>query len=56
VFAKKRPDAGEVGDVDSDRGFAGVPEHVGCCIDVGEVVDFCKNCGDDLESSHVSGC
>jgi hypothetical protein len=40
VFAEEGPYAGEVGDVDSDGGFAGVPEHVDGRIDVLEIVYF----------------
>ena len=54
VLAQKRPDAGQIGDVDGDAGFAGVPEHVGCRVDVGEIVNFCEDRGDDLESDAVS--
>lgn len=54
MFAQQGPDAGEVRDIDGDGGFAGVPEHVSCCIDVGEIVDFCEDGGDDLELGIIS--
>lgn len=48
VFAEEWPDTGEIGDVDGYGGFADVPEHVDCAVDVAQVVDFCKNRCDDL--------
>ena len=47
-FAEERPDTREVGNVDGDRAFAYVPEHVGCIVDVFKVKVFCKDCGNDL--------
>lgn len=48
MFAHQWPDTGEVGDVDGDGGFSCVPEHVGSIVYVGQVVDLCKDGGDDL--------
>jgi hypothetical protein len=47
-FAEERPDAGEVGDVNSDGAFARVPEHVGCVVHVFEVKIFGKDRSNDL--------
>jgi hypothetical protein len=49
VFAKEGPDAGEVGDVDCDGGFACVPEHVRGGVDIAEIIDFGEYSGDNLE-------
>lgn len=48
VFAQQRPDTGKVGYIDSDRGLSSIPEHVGCVVDVGEVVNFGQDGSDDL--------
>jgi hypothetical protein len=40
----------EVGDVDGNGGFARVPLHVRGRVDIGEIVDFGKDGGDDLGS------
>lgn len=51
VFAKERPDTREIGDVDSNRSFASIPQHVDCGVDVAEIVDFGKDGGNDLVES-----
>jgi hypothetical protein len=53
-FSKEGPDEGKVGYINSDRGFAGVPKHVRCIVDIREVEDFRKNGSGDLGKACVS--
>jgi len=44
------PEARDVGNIDSDRGFAGVVEHAGSIVDVGLALDLCEDSGKGLLS------
>lgn len=55
VLAQQRPDARKIGNIDCDRSFACIPQHVRCTVNVGQVIHLSQDSGDDLGVMSVKG-